>query len=232
MTDRQLVLHQPRYSYAEADRIVGLTRGTTHRWLKGYQYLTDDGRIIRQPQVSGARAAEPGVSFVELIEVAGIARLRDLKLSLRRIRALVKYAAQMFDTEYPLATLAFRLGGRDVFVDDRLAKSLVEVSGRQRRRAWVEVLAPFLETVDYGTDGLAERWWPLGRGSQIVVDPDYGFGQPVVHGSGVRTESIWEQLLAGSGVQDIADDFGISADLVERAIQFEGTRAEAASAAS
>ena len=31
-------LMRPLYGFAEADRLAGVTRGTSRRWLKGYRY--------------------------------------------------------------------------------------------------------------------------------------------------------------------------------------------------
>lgn len=224
------VLSEPRYTYAEADRIAGITRGTSKRWLKGYQFPTSFGIRSRVP-VPGARPIEPGVSFLELVEVAAIDQLRSLDLPLTRIRKIVEDAQRIFDVERPLVTLRFKVGGRSVFVQDT-EESLVSLSGTKRLRAWDQILAPFLDTVDYGANEVAARWWPMGRDHQVVVDPEYGFGQPVLDGTGIRTEIIWEQLLAGGGRDEIAFDFGLSPHLVEQAIRFEATRIEALASAS
>jgi uncharacterized protein (DUF433 family) len=56
------------------------------------------------------------------------------------------------------------------------------------------------------------------------VDPNYGFGFPVVAGSGVRTEVVFEQFQGGSALKEIADDFRITDDEAERAVRFEATR--------
>ena len=226
MSGSRFALDEPRYSYAEADRIAGMTHGTAKRWLKGYQSRAQDRSVVRRPPVPPAATVERGVSFLELIEVAAISRLRSLGLSLQEVRALVEVAASFFGNDRPLIALEFKVGGREVFVTDPAAGNLVEISGQKRRRAWYEVLNPFLDTVEYGADGIASRWWPMGQGQQVVVDPAYGFGLPVIAGSGVRTETIWEQFTAGTMRDTIAEDFGLRAELVEKAIQFEANRTE------
>ena len=95
-------------------------------------------------------------------------------------------------------------------------------------QAWNEVLEPFLDTLDYRNEfKTAYRWWPLGREKRIVVDPAFGFGLPVVVDSGVRTESIVEQFRVGELRDDIAADFNIGIEDVERALQFEAALAAA-----
>jgi uncharacterized protein (DUF433 family) len=53
------------------------------------------------------------------------------------------------------------------------------------------------------------------------VDPDYGFGLPVVSGSGVRTEIVAERFTAGDAREEIAYDFGLSPAEVKAALRYE-----------
>ncbi len=93
-------------------------------------------------------------------------------------------------------------------------------------RAWTDVLEPFLHDLDYDAElELANRWWPLGKVIPIVVDPDYGYGFPVIVKSGVRTEIILERFQAGDLEDQIAKDFNVERIEVERALQFELNRA-------
>ncbi len=129
----------------------------------------------------------------------------------------------MFRLQRPLVTERFMTDGSDFFV--RRDGALIEVGiGRfPGERAWDEVLAPFLETVEYERQ-YVRRWWPIGRNRRVVVDPDFGFGLPVIAGSGVRTEIVYEQAQAGVPHERIALDFGIGQDDIDHAIQFEGAR--------
>jgi uncharacterized protein (DUF433 family) len=61
----------------------------------------------------------------------------------------------------------------------------------------------------------------------VVLDPDYGFGMPVVDGTGFRTEIIAERF-ESELASEIASDLGISELQVERALQFEISRRPAA----
>ncbi|MGH3147015.1 MAG: DUF433 domain-containing protein [Rubrobacter sp.] len=54
-----------------------------------------------------------------------------------------------------------------------------------------------------------------------MVDPDYGFGLPVVSGSGVRTEDLAERFRAGDGKREIAYGFGVSPGEIEAALRYE-----------
>jgi hypothetical protein len=52
-------LMRPLYSFAESDRLAGVTRGTSRRWLKGY---TQPRRGRGRPTLPDARR---GVIFID-----------------------------------------------------------------------------------------------------------------------------------------------------------------------
>lgn len=216
---------RPMYSYAEADRIAGVTRGTSRRWIRGYSYSSNGAQVSAAPVTKGVpRPDEPGVSFFDLIEVAAIGRLKEVGWSLPVIRRAVESCQVMFQLPRPLVTERFKTDGRDFFVVKGDALVEVGIGRRKGERAWIEVLDPFLQTVAYEGE-YARRWWPIGRDRRVVVDPDYGFGIPVIQGSSVRTEIIYEQVQGLVSMERIAASFNVTSEEVEHAIQFEASRA-------
>ncbi|MFN0071549.1 MAG: DUF433 domain-containing protein, partial [Chloroflexota bacterium] len=153
-----------------------------------------------------------------LIEIVAIGALRAAGFSVRSIRQIVTNCEEIFQLPHPLASLKFKVGGGDVFV--QAGNELVEVGRRKRMIAWNEFLSPFLNNLDYEFD-IARRWWPRGHEAYVVVDPEYGFGLPVIVGSGVRTEIVRERFTAGDSREQIADDFNLSALEVDHALRFE-----------
>lgn len=220
MSDRDpTYLFRPIYSYSEADRLARVSRGTSRRWIEGYSYVGREGERVAQPPVTPDRpVAGDGVSFTDLIEVAAIGQFKQLGFSLRRIRTIVEAAQQEFGVTHPLSMLEFKTDGRDVFVKhDTL---LHDVLRNQAQLAWDEILSPFLETLDY-RDAIAYRWWPLGKSRPVMIDPEYGFGQPVVADSGIRTETLRERIEAGDSYDQIAHDFNVRRGDIESAVQYE-----------
>jgi uncharacterized protein (DUF433 family) len=212
-------LTRPLYSFAEADRLAGVTRGTSSRWLKGYRYwYTEEERRV-MPPITPGNEPQGAVSFIDLVEVITAGKLRQKGFSLRRIRQINEYCQLALNTDRPLVTETFKTSGRDVFVKASNG-FLLDVLHQSGTQAWDEVLDPFLDTLDYEGE-IARRWWPRGKDEPIVVDPDYGFGLPVVWRSGVRTEIIAERFRAGDTREEIAYDFGISPAEVEAALRYE-----------
>src|ERR1700682_1549754 len=189
-------LRLPMYSYGESDFLAHVSRGTSRRWLAGYTYRTDGGALVTQPPVTIRSDADTGVSFIDLIEIVAIGRLKEIGHSLPAIRRVVQNCQEFLGVERPFATLKFKAGGRAIFVSSA-GGVLVEMGRRKVLTAWDEVLAPFLEELDYLQD-IVSRWWPMGKTLPIVVDPDYGHGLPVIAESGVRTELVYERFRAGA----------------------------------
>jgi uncharacterized protein (DUF433 family) len=86
-------------------------------------------------------------------------------------------------------------------------------------QAWDEVLDPFLDTVEYEGE-IVRRWWPLGKDVAVLVDPNFGFGLPVVEGTGVRTEIIAERHRAGDSIDEITYDFDVTPKQITDALRW------------
>ena len=212
-------LARPLYSYAEADRIAGVTRGTSSRWLKGYKYWYSSEELRKLPPITPESGHKGGVSFIDLVEVVAAGRLRAKGFSIKKIRQINEFCQATLHVDRPLVTETFKVRGHDIFV--MVSTGYLLNVGRQRgMQAWDEVLDPFLGTLEY-EDQIARRWWPRGKSEPVVVDPDYGFGLPVIAGSGVRTEMIAERHRAGESPEEIAYDFGVDVPRVEAALRYE-----------
>ncbi len=211
------------YSYAEADRIAGVKPRTASRWIREYAHRSGEARAN---VATDDRRAESGASFFDLIEVAAIGRLRAAGWPFKAIHAAVESCQRMSGLYRPLVTEQFTSDGRDFFTARHDGLSEAGIGPRKCEAAWFEVLVPFFKTVAY-EHAYARRWWPIGGDRRVVIDPDYGYGLPVIQGSGVRTEIVYEQVQALESQERIAYSFNITLEEVEHAIQFEASRSTA-----
>ena len=81
---------RPLYSYADADRLAAVSRGTSKRWLMGYVYLNPRGDRVERPPITPGLEDHGFVSFIDLIEIVAIGRLKDVGFTLNTIRNIVK----------------------------------------------------------------------------------------------------------------------------------------------
>ncbi len=215
---------RPLYSFAEADRLAKVTPNTSRRWLKGYHYwYSSTERRTLPPITRRSEPIEEAVSFLDLMEVAAISKLISKGFRLPIIRKINEVCRFYLHTSRPLVTEKFKVAGRDIFIDEGFG-ILVNVRYEAGMQAWEEILRPFLEDVDYENE-FVRRWWPLGKDHRVVVDPDYGFGLPVIAGTGVRTEIIAERSRAGDSEDEIVYDFGVNPEQIHDALRYEGEAA-------
>src|SRR3990172_9304235 len=133
MVKIQTLVNRPLYIFSEADRLANVSRGTSRRWLAGYDYTAKDKRV-RQPPITPRTNATGAVSFTDLLEVVAIGRLKVFGFSLGQVRTIVRNCQRTLEVEHPLTTLRFKIGGREIFVER--AYELLEVGRRRGIQAW------------------------------------------------------------------------------------------------
>lgn len=216
-------LYLPTYAVGEAARLVGIDRGTVSAWHYGYP----SPRGGRTPEVLSERGRGTPLSYLQLVEVAFVATLRRLGVSLRKIRVAREYLATRFQAEYPFAQLQLKTDGTEVLKDlgdseASLVRTLL-VPSRHGQLVWAEPIQDRIREFDYDeVRRLAVRWFPRGRGVPVVVDPQIAFGAPILVDSKLPTWVVGERLKAGESIEEIEQDFGISEAAIRHAIEFEG----------
>jgi uncharacterized protein (DUF433 family) len=180
----------------------------------------------RSLRVLGERRKGVALSYLQLIEVAMVATLRSMGVSLKRLRVARDFLATRFQAEYPFAQLKLKTDGAHVM------KDLEESEGPWVRRllvpsaygqiAWAEPIEDRIHEFDYDAIwSLAVRWYPRGADGPIVVDPKIAFGAPITRVGSIPTSVIKGRYQSGEEIAEIVDDFQISSDVVRGALAFE-----------
>ncbi|MGH7717675.1 MAG: DUF433 domain-containing protein [Steroidobacteraceae bacterium] len=220
------------YSRADAARLLGISAQRLRRWVGGYTYwLRSATNTTRRARPALIQSDLPivddtlALSFVELMELRVVVRLLDLGVPLQRIRTAAGIAAKEFATQHPFASERVFTDGRQVFAavsGEAVAPDIVELPRRKHTQLVSgRVFEPFLQELDFDKHtALAERWWPLGKGIPVVLDPRVAFGAPIVAGTSIRTRTIGS-LAAESPAEEIARAYHISRAQVRAAARFE-----------
>lgn len=205
-------LPTPRYSIAQAARMAGLHPARVRRWLGvGGSPPT----VVRQPGASRAH-----VSFLDLVELDMVRSLVFDGFELRRLRAAVQDAATRLGIDHPLARRQFLCDGQRLFLDD--GEALV-VLGHGGRLALDRVVRERSRVIEFAPDGRARRWWPMGRGDVVVLDPDLSWGEPAIDGTRWTTHALVQAVRGEQGdVHRVATIYQIEVEKVRRAMEYEG----------
>ncbi len=220
------------YSFSRAAEIVGVPPQTLRQWTLGRRAPVGSVSarpLVRLdvPELDGERV----LSFLNLVEVRLIGEFRRLKLPLQYIRQVIDVLEQSYDTTHPLACLRLQTDGRSIFaeIDESGEFACVEIAGRRPNHVvFDEVIRPLFREIDFaGSPKLARRWYPIGRGAGVVVDPEIAFGEPVLKASGIPTRTLARQVTrGGDSIETVAAWYEVPRGAVQTALDYEsGLRA-------
>lgn len=197
-----MLLNTGFYSPGEAAALLHEDTRTVRRWAFGYRRTRPSGRVkhpplIRTelPELEGERA----LTFVELVELLYVRAFHELGVSWKTIRDAADVAARLFDSRHPFALRHVYLDPNRVLygavAETDGSEALVELSGHGQQ-AFPQVLKPYLEQLEFGVDGVAARWWPMGKQAGVLIDPRIAFGAPIVDGTRIPVSTLAEAFEA------------------------------------
>jgi uncharacterized protein (DUF433 family) len=214
------------YLLPDAARYAQLDPRMARRWAGGHRYqrAAVDVRGAREapgvgltlPPVDG----EFYVTFGDLLTLRLVRAFLDAGLGLPLIRRIAEVAAREFGTATPFAGRRFRTEGwRAVRGFARRERVLASP------RAFADVVEPGLFANVEWADDVPCRWWPLGRGKAVVLDPETAFGEPRIDGSRVTTAVLGDAVRAEGGrdaaIRAVSRWYGVSVAQVRDAVEFE-----------
>jgi uncharacterized protein (DUF433 family) len=162
------------------------------------------------------------LSFLDMIDVLTISRLRDKGVSLQAIRKVYTKLCEMFNTLHPFSMNKSWTDGRGIWIDighKEQDKKLLNLL--KDRYEFHQIVTDFLDEVDIGKDDFAKRWWPMSKKEEVVIDPMRKFGQPIVNIEGIPTIVIANTAKAEGSISKSANWYGVSIESARSACKFE-----------
>ncbi|WP_169923426.1 DUF433 domain-containing protein [Paramicrobacterium agarici] len=221
----------PRYSQAEAARIIDVPPNSLRNWASGYTYPTREGR---RESTSLITLAEPFrsliVPFAGLAEAYVVKTLRDAGLSMQRIRPAVLALKKEIGTQDALLSGRLKTDGVELlyeYLDDPDASPDSESSlavVRNKQRMFREVVQEHLQTVTYSPENMISRFYPAKfGGTDVIVDPRINAGKPTFESVGARVSDVVGRIEAGEPFDEVIDDFGLDEVVARRVIHEYGS---------
>lgn len=212
----QLSLGAGIYTVPDISLILGLPGNKVRRWITDFW----DDRLASKSvyQYSHGEGRERTVNFHMLIEFYTFYQLRCLGIRAKRILDAHLFLSKHLDTPYPFATSNILTEGRKVLFSPEISTIINADEGLQLYLT--EIIEPFCKKIDFSSIRLARRFWPNGKNSSVVVDPDHQFGQPVIEGTNILAEALYSMHSAGEDIQLIAELYHVNGSQVTDAIKF------------
>ncbi len=203
------------YTVPDLALILQLPPSKVRRWLTDFYDQRLGGNKKRY---SWGEGRDTGTNFLTLIEFYVFYKLRENRISAGKILEAHKQMSKELKTPYPFASHKLLVSKKEI---------LYEVGGD----TWVhadksnqivihKLIKEFVKKIDFSSDTLACRFWPLGKEHSIVVDPRHQFGQPVIQGTNVNATSVFSMYESNEPKSTIAILYDLTEEQVNDAIAF------------
>lgn len=206
------------YTPAEIARILRLPYYKVNRWIDKYW----DGELGQEfeKRYSWKTDKSKAVSFHTLVEFYVMMQLADAGVKTRKVLEAHKELSQFYNTSFPFALREVLDGvntdGKRIFlsVDDYT----ITLDGtKQFNLGFIKV---FFKKLEFDSNNLASRLWPLGKEKSVLIDPERKFGHPVLEMKNIFPETIYGHYKAGDPIEYISYVYKVTEKEVRDAIEF------------
>lgn len=206
------------YTTSELAKILRLPYHKVHRWINKYW----DGELGKEYEENYSWKIEESraVSFHSLIEFYVMAELSESGVKTRDVLNAHKILSKKYNTAFPFAQKEVLQGintdGKKVFF--KTEEGLVTLDGSFQFN--LELIKVFFKKLEFGTDKLAVKLWPIGKRSSVVCDPNIQFGYPTIAGTRIYPDTIYDLHNNGESKKFIAETYDLTTKQVNDAIKY------------
>lgn len=204
------------YTIPEVASILNLPQSKVRRWMNEYwnEAFVDNYTF----KFSDGTGRELVTNFYTLIEFFTFYQLRSNGVSAQKVVTAHDVLSDFLKTKYPFATSNILTDGKTVLFNGEVGE-IIKVD-RSLQVVIKEVFEPFCKKIDFGQNHLAERFFPLGKTHEIIIDPHRQFGQPVVGDTNILCETVFQLYKGGESKNVIANLYGLTQKQVNDAISY------------
>lgn len=206
------------YTAPDIARLLGLPRPKVTRYLKKYW----EGKLGQSTfgdnySWQSENGKTKAVNFYVLIELHTFFQLQDLGVKPRTILAARQTIANETGLNYPFATSDILSDGRKIWY--QLEDAIINAD-RTRQTNFIAIIEQFAKKIDFDGNHKAQKFFPQGRNSEVVVNPHHQFGQPVIDGTNINVENLYLMYQSGETVEFISHLYDLNTKSVTDAINF------------
>lgn len=213
---KEFGLDEGIYTIQDVVQITRLPAEKVSRWFKELSNENYEG-------LKGNKAEHHKlkISFHGIVELVVIGTLRDNKFPLKKILAARADLKDKTRKIYPFATNNVRdnlkVAGKSLIF--KFGEDIVTLDGTGQFN--LTIIVSFFKFIDFDTEGLALRLFPLKDSKLIIVDPKLGGGKAVINNG----EAIWAETVAlayqgEDSIGMISEQYSISRDEILAAVSY------------
>jgi len=214
-----VLLERPLYSCSEAARLLQIHPETLRRWLEG----SVRAGVHYAPVIRHEPTGSEVVTWGEFVEAGLLRGYRKERVPLQKMRPFIERARSEFGVPYPLAHFNPKIDNKrlvyELQKETGLDPKLYLVDAENEQIRWAEPVKDFLKKVEFDAVGIVSRFFPMGKLTPVVIDPEVSFGVPQIRG--IRTELVAESVEAGESLEMAARSWDLQPVEVEAALSWE-----------
>jgi uncharacterized protein (DUF433 family) len=215
----QPLIGQGIYTVPEIAKILRLPYRQIRYWFDEYVKL----RLQTQQDYKYyfASSKHDTVNFYSLIEAYVFYQLKVRDIKTKRALEAHDILSKRYNTPYPFAMTELLTSGADVLFRANEDKEVLIKADRSGQSKIKEVVQHFSKDIEFsGKGGLAELYYPLGKNKSVVVNPKQQFGQPVIKGTNILAETLYDLHLSGENISNIAKIYNLPLSNVKAALEY------------
>ena len=200
------------YTVPDISKLLNIPQAKVRRYLKQYWDERLGKKLFNDTYSWSIGNNVKAVNFYTLIELFTCFHLQELGVSIRQILKSRTAISKDLNIVYPFANAKLLSDGRKIWYEFK--DCIVNADG-SRQTDFIDFIKDFTRKIEFDNNKIAERFWPAGKQSSIVVDPHHQFGQPIIDGTNINSEVIFSRYESGEEISSI----GILYDLTEKEIK-------------
>ena len=218
---------RPTYTIEEASRYLGIPASTMKSWVFGRTFKTSSGKELCLPLIEPADRGSGLLSFFNLVELHSLSAAR-FKHGVRMplIRSALDYVKGELDVDRPLIDRRFSTDGKYMFIKEIEGVDQWINASNWGQYGLGKILDQYLERVEWDDQlNIPVSLYPRKQkdnGKIIVLNPRISSGRPIVKGSGVLANIIWQRHRAGDSIETLEKDYRLQPSEIDTAIDYIG----------
>jgi uncharacterized protein (DUF433 family) len=205
------------YTIPDISKLLGLPQAKVRRYLNEYWDERLGKKLFNDTYTWSVDNKVKAVNFYTLIELHVCFHLKELGVPLKKILKSRETIAKDLNMAYPFASSELLAYGDKIWY--KFKDSIINADG-SKQSDFVEFIEDFAKKIEFNTNSIAERFWPNGKESDVVVDPHHQFGQPILNGTNINAEVIFSMYESGEPIEAISILYDLTQKQIADAISF------------
>jgi uncharacterized protein (DUF433 family) len=204
------------YTIPDISQILNINRKKVSRYISKFWDERLGKKLFTETYSWRNSKNDKAVNFYVLIELYTFFKLQEMGVTTRAILKARDAMIKDLDLQYPFASNAILTDGKKLWY--AFQDEIYDADG-SRQGNFVQIIESFAKHIEF-VNGLAERYFPKGKESNVVVDPHHQFGEPVIKGTNISTEMLYSMYRSGEKVEALRIIYKLTDKDIHDAINF------------